>query len=158
MKKKLSVIAVIILVLAICVSAWFYGYYNHKSNDNLPTLAAIAEMSEADVNSLLPGYHIDQLREVWGKPDTSENGTACWKIGNDTILVVSYKNNVHLDKRELVGARPLHLAAARPFCHLKAPLGLSLFRFAPQTRICYSPMEVPRSSLRPQIATIPLFL
>ena len=74
-------------------SAWFYGYYNHKSNDNLPTLAAIAEMSEADVNSLLPGYHIDQLREVWGKPDTSENGTACWKIGNDTILVVSYKNN-----------------------------------------------------------------
>ena len=84
MKKKLSVIAVIILVLAICVSAWFYGYYNHKSNDNLPTLAAIAEMSEADV---------DQLREVWGKPDTSENGTACWKIGNDTILVVSYKNN-----------------------------------------------------------------
>ena len=79
MKKKLSVIAVIILVLAICVSAWFYGYYNHKSNDNLPTLAAIAEMSEADVNSLLPGYHIDQLREVWGKPDTSENGTACWK-------------------------------------------------------------------------------
>ena len=55
MKKKLSVIAVIILVLAICVSAWFYGYYNHKSNDNLPTLAAIAEMSEADVNSLLPG-------------------------------------------------------------------------------------------------------
>ena len=93
MKKKLSVIAVIILILAICVSAWFYGYYNHKSNDNLPTLAAIAEMSEADVNSLLPGYHIDQLREVWGKPDTSENGTACWKIGNDTILVVSYKNN-----------------------------------------------------------------
>ena len=70
MKKKLSVIAVIILVLAICVSAWFYGYYNHKSNDNL-----------------------DQLREVWGKPDTSENGTACWKMGNDTILVVSYKNN-----------------------------------------------------------------
>ena len=93
MKKNLLASSGIILVLAICVSAWFYGYYNHKSNDNLPTLAAIAEMSEADVNNLLSGYHIDQLREVWGKPDTSENGTACWKIGNDTILVVSYKNN-----------------------------------------------------------------
>ena len=67
MKKKLSVIAVIILVLAICVSAWFYGYYNHKSNDNLPTLAAIAEMSEAAVNSLLPGYHIDQLSTIQNK-------------------------------------------------------------------------------------------
>ena len=43
--------------------------------------------------SLLPGYHIDQLREVWGKPDNSENSTACWKLGNDTTLVVSYKNN-----------------------------------------------------------------
>lgn len=41
-----------ILDIAICVSAWFYGYYNSKSNDNLPTLTAIAEMSEADVNSL----------------------------------------------------------------------------------------------------------
>jgi len=37
-------------------------------------------------------------------------------------------------KLELVGARPLHLANARPFGRLKAPLGLSLFRFAPQTR------------------------
>ena len=37
-------------------------------------------------------------------------------------------------KRELVGAGPLHLAAARPFCRLKAPLGLSLLRCASQTR------------------------
>ena len=66
MKKKLSVIAVIILVFAICVSAWFYGYYNHKSNDNLPTLTAIAEMSEADVNSLLPGYTILTSLERYG--------------------------------------------------------------------------------------------
>ena len=31
---------------------------------------------------------------------------------------------------ELVGARPLHLAGTRPFCYLKAPLGLSLLRGA----------------------------
>ena len=37
-------------------------------------------------------------------------------------------------KLELVGARPLHLAYARPFGRLKAPLGLSLLRFAAQTR------------------------
>ena len=39
-------------------------------------------------------------------------------------------------KRELVGAGPLHLAYARPFCRLKAPLGLSLLRYAAQTRTC----------------------
>ena len=31
-------------------------------------------------------------------------------------------------QRTLVGARPLHLANARPLCRLKAPLGLSLLR------------------------------
>ena len=39
-------------------------------------------------------------------------------------------------QRSLVGARPLHLACARPFGRLKAPLGLSLLRCASQTRAC----------------------
>ena len=34
------------------------------------------------------------------------------------------------------GARPPHLACARPFGRLKAPLGLSLLRCAAQTRAC----------------------
>ena len=38
-------------------------------------------------------------------------------------------------KLELVGAQPLHLAIARPFCRLKAPLGFSLLHFVSQTRI-----------------------
>ena len=58
-------------------------------------------------------------------------GTAsCWGVPAPNPARNEYS------KLELVGARPLHLAAARPFCHLKAPLGLSLFRFAPQTRSC----------------------
>ena len=39
-------------------------------------------------------------------------------------------------QRSLVGARPLHLANARPFGRLKAPLGVSLLRCAAQTRAC----------------------
>ena len=52
-------------------------------------------------------------------------------------LILCFSVTCLPDKLELVGARPLHLAAARPFGRLKAPLGLSLFRFAPQTRIVY---------------------
>ena len=48
-----------------------------------------------------------------------------------------------LCKREVVGAQPLHLAIARPFCRLKAPLGLSLLHFVSQTRTCRS--ETPPS-------------
>ena len=39
-------------------------------------------------------------------------------------------------QRSLVGAKPLHLANARPFGRLKSPLGLSLLRCAAQTRAC----------------------
>ena len=92
MKKKLSIVLAIILIVAVGVAAWFFWYYNRKSNDNLPALTTIAEMSESDVNSLLPGYKINQLREVWGEPDFSEDGTDSWQIGNVT-LIVNYKNN-----------------------------------------------------------------
>ena len=92
MKKKLSIVLATILIVAVGVAVWFYGYYNRKSNDNLPALTAIAEMSESDVNSLLPGYKINQLREVWGEPDSSDDGIDSWQIGSVT-LIVNYKNN-----------------------------------------------------------------
>ena len=63
-----------------------------KSNDNLPSLTTIAEMSEAEVNSLLPGYKIIQLEEVWGEPDFNVANIAGWEIGS-VNLTVNYKNN-----------------------------------------------------------------
>lgn len=91
MKKKSLIVLAVVLVLAICIGAWFYGYYNHKSNDNLPPLTAISEMSEADVNSLLSGYKIIQLKEVWGAPDDDKDGTAIWEI-DDVKLIVAPKS------------------------------------------------------------------
>ena len=44
-------------------------------------------------------------------------------------------------QRSLVRAKPLHLANARPFGRLKAPLGLSLLRCAAQTRACLRQAE-----------------
>ena len=55
-------------------------------------------------------------------------------------------------KRELVGAGPLHLAYARPFGRLKAPLGLSLLRFAAQTRTCRG--KAPPSCLRKTVLSL----
>ena len=63
--KKRGIVLSIILVIVLGISAWFYGYYNRKSNDNLPSLSLIAEMEEADVNELLCGYRRTQLRTVW---------------------------------------------------------------------------------------------
>ena len=64
MKKKALFVFAIIMVAVLCASAWFYRYYNRKSNDNLPSLSLIAQMEEVDVNELLDGYSRTQLRTV----------------------------------------------------------------------------------------------
>ncbi len=92
MKKKLMIALIIIAVIIGTILAWRVGYLMRKSNDNLPALTALVKMSESEVNSILPGYKITQLREVWGEPDMSEDSTDSWKVGNIT-LVVNYKNN-----------------------------------------------------------------
>lgn len=92
MKKKLLIASSIILIFALTVGAWFYGYYNRKSNDNLPKLATIAEMDEADVNTLLMGYKRIQLIEVWGEPDSIQPNEDIWKINDEVSLRVNSNN------------------------------------------------------------------
>ena len=92
MKKRLAISLLIIVLLAGSFLVWRIGYSTRKSNDNLPALTEIAKMSESEVNDILPGYKISQLREVWGNPDISEPSTDSWDIG-DFTLVVNYKNN-----------------------------------------------------------------
>lgn len=60
MKKAIFVSILVVITLA--ASVWFYGYYNQKNNDNLPSLSSVAKMEEAEVNELLVGYHKTQLR------------------------------------------------------------------------------------------------
>ena len=90
MKKKATIIIVAFAVIVLGVSAWFYGYYNNKSNDNLPTLASIATVDEAEVNELLVGYRKIQLREVWKEPDETNSNEDVWIINERTSLVISY--------------------------------------------------------------------
>lgn len=92
MKKKLIIALSVILILVVAVGAWFYGYYNHKSNDNLPALATIAEMDEADVNTLLMGYKRIQLIEVWGEPDSVQPNEDIWVINDKVSLRVNSNN------------------------------------------------------------------
>ena len=50
MKKKITILVIAIVIIALAVALWFYGYYNRKSNDNLPNLTSIAQMDEAEVS------------------------------------------------------------------------------------------------------------
>lgn len=97
MKKKIVFISIIVssivsvATVAICI--WLLGYHTRKSQDNLPTLEAIAKMDEADLNELLVGYRNHQLEDVWGYPDdkTSDN-IWIWKLDEYNQLQVSSNN------------------------------------------------------------------
>ena len=89
MKKAIFVSILVVITLA--ASVWFYGYYNQKNNDNLPSLSSVAKMEEAEVNELLVGYHKTQLRTVWQEPDLINSNEDVWKI-DGIILTVSYNN------------------------------------------------------------------
>jgi len=90
--KKIKIIVISLLIVALGVSAWLYAYHHRKSNDNLPTLEAVVKMDEADANTLLMGYKRIQLHEVWSEPDESSSNQDIWKVREGASLVVNYNN------------------------------------------------------------------
>ena len=96
--KRIKIVFASLLMVVLSVSAWFYAYHHRKSNDNLPSLAAIVEMDEADVNSLLMGYKRIQLREVWSEPDESSSNQDIWKVREGASLVVNYNRLITYEK------------------------------------------------------------
>ena len=93
MKKKTVILLTVIVIIALAVIAWFYGYHNRKSNDNLPSLTSIAQMEEAEVNKIICGYRREQLADVWGDPVESSSMEDVWVIESDITLTVNYHNN-----------------------------------------------------------------
>lgn len=99
MKKKALFVFVIILATVLCVSAWFYGYYNRKSNDNIPSkelMVSYCQNQGVDYAAeQLQGYKYTQLIEVWGEPDSSLSGMwgDIWETNNTYNLIVYYDHN-----------------------------------------------------------------
>ena len=99
MKKKVLFVFVIILVAALCASAWLYGYYNRKSNDNIPSkelMVSYYQNKGADyATEQLQGYKNTQLMEVWGEPDGCLSGMwgDIWETNNTYYLIVYYDSN-----------------------------------------------------------------
>ena len=93
------------LTVTVAVGAWFYGYYNRKSNDNLPSLSIIAKMDEADLNTLLMGYKRIQLIEVWGEPDSVWENEDIWVISDTVSLRVNSNNKGEVVICGLIGSR-----------------------------------------------------
>ena len=97
--KKWGIVLSILLVVVLGISAWYYGYYNRKSNDNIPSkelMLSYCQNQGVDYASeQLQGYKNTQLMEVWGEPDRCLSGLYghIWEINNTYCLTVLYDPN-----------------------------------------------------------------
>ena len=93
MNKKTWIPLLLILLLVVGAAAWFWGYHHRKSTDNLPALEAALQMDEGELNALLSGYQLGQLKTVWGEPEESrssgQNNT--WRLPDGRGVLVSSK-------------------------------------------------------------------
>ena len=144
--------------MALFIETHFSPKCNGKpcgKTDAVPILYHPPQIKKSPDNRLrtFAAVHCPRLMCSAGTTNAKErcNGGSGLSIGVSLFQTIVFScHSFH--KRELVGARPLHLAAARPFGRLKAPLGLSLFRFAPQTRTCRG--EAPPSCCRKTVLSL----
>lgn len=86
-------ILLVLLVASIAVGAWFYGYYNHKNLDNVPSkelmVTYLKENGEEYASEMIEGYPVDGLWEVWGEPDGNLFGMYgyIWEWEEDFFIV-----------------------------------------------------------------------
>ena len=96
MKKKLLVFLIIILIAAGLVGAWFYGYYNHKNWDNIPSkeimLDYLKEQGEEYATGKLEGYTRDSIVYIWGEPDGTLFGMwgEIWETKEGDAIIVYF--------------------------------------------------------------------
>jgi len=91
MKKKIIMIVSVIFVIGALLA--IAGANSYESFDSLPSLEVVAEMDEADVNTLLMGRDRAQLVEVWGEPDSEKPNEDIWVINKAAYLLVNSNNN-----------------------------------------------------------------
>ncbi len=98
MKKKLILAASVLLVAALCVCLWFYGYFSRRNNDNIPSkelmVTYLEEKGEAFATEHLEGYLHTQLAEVWGQPQGQLFGFwgDIWQV-NDAAIIAYYDSD-----------------------------------------------------------------
>lgn len=108
MKKKVFLSFALVLVAAIAVISWFYGYHNHKSLDNIPSKELMVShylaQSEEYATEKIAGYSVDSLTAIWGEPDGELFGMYgyIWEA-EDTAFIVYFDTDGHAIHAKLAG-------------------------------------------------------
>ena len=101
MKKFIALILLLTFVLSLV---------GCSSKQSIPTLAEVSQMGYKEVNEILSGRTINELRGAWGDPiDSDENGDS-WQVDSSMIITVKYNvstNSGIVESCELICGTPL---------------------------------------------------
>ena len=101
MKKFIALILLLTFVLSLV---------GCSSKQSIPTLAEVSQMGYEEVNEVLSGRTINELRGAWGDPiDSDENGDS-WQVDSSMIITVKYDvstNSGIVESCELICGTPL---------------------------------------------------
>ena len=96
MRKTFIAALTSLLVITIAVCAWFYGYFNRKNPDNIPSKALMVtyleEKGETYASGKIQGYSLQALTYIWGEPDGELFGMygKIWNVDEDTYFIVYF--------------------------------------------------------------------
>lgn len=74
--------------------------------EDSPTLAGVSQMKHEEVNEVLSGKNISDLRNAWGEPIESDENGDSWQADSSMIITVKYNGDV-VESCELVCGTPL---------------------------------------------------
>ena len=101
MKKLIALILLLTFVLPLV---------GCSSKQSIPTLTEVSQMGYEEVNEVLSGRTINELRGAWGDPiDSDENGDS-WQVDSSMIITVKYDvstNSGIVERCELICGTPL---------------------------------------------------
>lgn len=64
-----------------------------NSRKNIPTLAEVSQMKYKEVNEILSGRTINEVRDAWGEPTDSDDNGDSWQVDSSMIILVKYDEN-----------------------------------------------------------------
>lgn len=75
--------------------------------EKIPSINEVSQMKYNEVNEVLSGKEIQEIRDAWGEPVDSDGKEDVWQLDKFMLLIVAYNNAGIIESCELVSGTPL---------------------------------------------------
>lgn len=83
MKKAFPIVFVLMFLL---------GSIGCSSKGKIPSVSEVSQMKYGEVNEALLSKNIQEIRDAWGEPATSDGNEDVWKLDESMLLMITYND------------------------------------------------------------------